>query len=195
MMSLFVAEGRGQWTGIDLFSKEIRVWQRVDPLVDPRVEDAHSLFFPDGGFDGCLCISVIEDVPGDGDSDVMAEMLRVLGPGGVVHLTTNVSARGDDVMIDDRHYDEASVEVEPGTGFSERRYAATALDERLLRQPWNVLTREYVRMRDPSVHERVARMALRATRSALRCAESARPTLLSPRARRTWLTGRRAWCT
>lgn len=150
LMSLLQHEGRGDWTGIDLFEREIESWCRVDPALELRVEDATRLSFADESFDRCACISVVEHIPGDGDAAAMAEIWRVLKPGGVLHLTTNVAREPDDVYLDQRLYGEASEE----SGFFERQYSPDTLDKRLLGLPWRVDGREFARQRDEGIERR-----------------------------------------
>lgn len=159
--SLLVAEGRGTWTCVDLFSAEIDAWRVLDPALDLGIEDARALSLDDGSFDGCLCVSVIEHVAGDGDAQAMAEMWRVLRPGGVLRLTTNVAATPREVTINRPIYGEASVAAggDDGSVFFERHYTASALEERLLGLPWEVVEHRVVRQRDPRVHERFHRAA------------------------------------
>ena len=155
--SLLQHEGEGDWVAIDVLEDEIARWRVVDPDLDLRVEDARALSFPDGSFDAIACVSVIEHVAGDGDAVAMAEMWRVLRPGGVLHLTTNVAARAGEVhtarvIYDTESADEATAGDDRGA-FFERRYSARTLDERLLRLAWREEAREYVRERRP-VHRR-----------------------------------------
>ncbi|HMN99040.1 MAG TPA: class I SAM-dependent methyltransferase [Miltoncostaeaceae bacterium] len=148
--------GRGRWTAIDLLPGEIAIWRTLDPALDLQVADARALPFGDGTFDAVACVSVIEHVAGDGDAAAMAEMWRVLRPGGVLHLTTNVSARAGEVRTRIPVY-AADGPPEPaadGAGaFFERRYSAATLRDRLLGLPWREEAREYVRERR-HVHER-----------------------------------------
>jgi SAM-dependent methyltransferase len=150
-------EGRGRWTAIDLLPGEIAIWRALDPDLDLRVADARALPFEDGSFDAIACVSVIEHVAGDGDAAAMAEMWRVLRPGGVLHLTTNVSARPGEVRTAAPVYatepSAAAVGADGPGAFFERRYTAASLRERLLALPWEEEAREYVRQRR-SVHER-----------------------------------------
>ena len=153
--SLLRHEGAGRWTAIDLLDDEIARWRNLDPALDLHVADARSLPFPDGAFDAIACVSVIEHVAGDGDRDAMAEMWRVLRPGGVLHLTTNVAARHGEVRTAQPVYGEPEDEQAGGRGgvFFERRYSRGTLGERLLGLGWREEAREYVRERRP-VHER-----------------------------------------
>ena len=124
--------------------------------------DARALPFPDGAFDTIACVSVIEHVAGDGDATAMAEMWRVLRPGGVLHLTTTVAARPGEVRTARPVYGaDEPAPAEPGDGglapaegaFFERRYSRETLEARLLRKAWIEEAREYVRERRP-VHAR-----------------------------------------
>jgi SAM-dependent methyltransferase len=135
---------------VDVLEDEVACWRALDPGLDLRVEDARALSFGDGAFDAVACVSVIEHVQGDGDAAAMAEMWRVLRPGGVVHLTTNVAARAHDVLTARPVYGEAP--SPDGRHFFERRYSAASLRERLLGLPWEVAAQEYVVERRP-VHE------------------------------------------
>ena len=158
LTSWFQRAGKGDWTGIDLFSAEIEAWRVVDPRLRLEVQDATALPYADASFDHCICISVIEHIPGDGDSRAMAEMWRVLRPGGVLELTTEVSEGGEDRYVDQQVYGEASPE-EGGRVFFGRRYTDRDLDERLLHEPWEVLEREYAHWRDPGIEEHFYRRA------------------------------------
>ena len=89
----------------------------------------------------------------------MAEMWRVLRPGGTLHLTTNVGAVAGETRVTNRRYGDASSTTEDGRVFFERRYTAESIDARLLALPWEELEREYVRMRVPRVHTGFAALA------------------------------------
>jgi SAM-dependent methyltransferase len=151
LASLLQREGRGRWTSVDLLPEEVDLWRALDPGLDLRVEDARALSFGDAAFDAVACASVIEHVEGDGDAAAMAEMWRVLRPGGVLHLTTNVAARAHDVLTERPVYGGA--EAATGRHFFERRYSARTLRERLLGESWTVEREECVIERRP-VHER-----------------------------------------
>lgn len=154
LASLLRREGAGRWTAIDILADEIERWRSLDPELDLRVADARSLPFPDGAFDAVACVSVIEHIAGDGDRDAMAEIWRVLRPGGVLHLTTNVAARAVDVHTDRPVYGEPDGGATGPEGvFFERWYSRATLEARLLGLGWAEEAREYVRERRP-VHER-----------------------------------------
>lgn len=158
--SLLAHEGAGRWTAIDVLEDEVARWRTLDPGLDLRVEDARALSFPDGSFDAVVCVSVIEHVAGDGDALAMAEMWRVLRPGGVLRLTTNVSGRPGEVRTARVVYDtegSGGAQPVPGGAFFERRYSEETLAARLLALGWHEEAREYVHERWP-VHERFFRM-------------------------------------
>ena len=151
LASLLQHEGEGRWIGIDLLEDEIVRWRALDPSLDLRVQDARALDLPDASVDAIACVSVIEHVAGDGDVVAMAEMWRVLRPGGVLHLTTNVAARAGEVRTAAPVYAQADGEDRPSAdgAFFERHYDDEGIDRRLLRAPWTVEAREYVRERLP----------------------------------------------
>lgn len=148
LASTLQAEGRGEWTAVDLFAAEIERWRDFDPHLDLRVEDARQLSFADETFDGCACISVIEHIPAGGDLSAMEEFWRVLRPGGMLWLTTNVSSTAGRLLVDEHVYGEAS-EAAGDRVFFERWYTAETLRERLLGPDWQVLREEYVVERLP----------------------------------------------
>jgi SAM-dependent methyltransferase len=154
LTSLLAHEGRGRWTGVDLFSTEIENWKRIDPSLDLRVADATVLPFPDASFDRAISVSVLEHVPGAGDSVAMEELWRVLRPGGVLHVTTDVASEPRDIYQSEKVYGEASTEAGDGRVFFARNYGPGQVEERLLRQPWEVLEREYARQRDEEIERR-----------------------------------------
>jgi SAM-dependent methyltransferase len=156
--SLLAKEGQGDWTAIDLFAREVAQWAVLAPHMTLSVEDATRLSFADASFDAVLCVSVIEHVPEDGRA--MAEMWRVLRPGGVLHLTTDVAPESRDIYVGEEIYGAASKRDAGGEVFFARHYAPADLDRRLLAgQPWEVEHREYARQRD----ERWERWFYRAT--------------------------------
>jgi SAM-dependent methyltransferase len=148
LASLLGHERRGTWVGTDLCDEEVAGWRCVDPGLRLAVCDATRLPFADATFDHCVCLSVVEHIHGDGDARAMAEMWRVLRPGGRLYLTTNVAAEPRDVFIARRIYGAGSTAV-GGRVFFERHYSPAQLRERLLRQPWEVLDLEYARQEIP----------------------------------------------
>ncbi len=137
--SHLAAKGAGRWVGVDLFEDEIALWRQLDPELDLRVEDARDLGFPDGSFDHVLCVSVVEHIHGDGLVRTMDELHRVLTPGGVLHLTTNVAPSGTDVFVDSETWGDATEHVD-GRVFFEHRFDDGEL-KTLIGEGWEVLER------------------------------------------------------
>ncbi len=156
LASLLRAEGKGEWVATDLFRWEVEQWRWVDPSLRLEVEDGRTLSYGDATFDGAICVSVIEHVAGEGDITVMAELFRVLKPGGVLHLTTNVSPVSREIWRDERVWGEAS-DVVGGRVFLERHYSPEDLAGRLLRDPWRPESQEWASEIDPSVQDRFYR--------------------------------------
>jgi SAM-dependent methyltransferase len=156
--SLLQHEGKGHWIGIDLFESEIEAWREVDPNLRLEVQDATNLPYASDSFDHCVCVSVVEHVPGEGDTQVLAEIWRTLKGGGVLELTTNVSRESGEIFVDEELYGEASRRI-AGKVFFERRYSERDLQDRLLAEPWEVLDREFARQIDPTIEERFYRRA------------------------------------
>lgn len=153
LASLLRHEGRGEWIGIDLFREEIENWRYVDPGLRLEVADVRQLPWDDATFDGVVSISVVEHLAEDGDRKAMAEMWRVLKPGGMLYLTTNVATMPRQIWREDRVYGEASTVID-GKVFFERHYSPQDLERRLLRQPWEIVHREFARENDPSIQDR-----------------------------------------
>lgn len=156
--SLLQSEGSGSWVCIDLFSDEIRAWRRVDPRLDLAVADATDLPFPDGSFDCCACVSVLEHVGAGKDAQALAELWRVLIPGGFLVLTTDVAAASQDVFADTRIYGDASAETADGV-FFKHDYALSELDALIGALPWEIETLEYAVQRRPGIERRFYALA------------------------------------
>lgn len=151
--SLLHHEGRGEWTCVDLYLRELRNWHRVDPALPLQAADATALPFADAAFDHCVCVSVVEHLALDGDAAAMAEIWRVLRPGGELLLTTNVARESQELWREDRIWGRASVVI-GGRVFYERHYSPADLDRRLLGLDWSVVEREFVADVDPKIHAR-----------------------------------------
>lgn len=118
---------RGEtWEVVDLDAHEVAEWRALDPRLPIAVADATHLPYPDASFDACVCISVIEHIPGTGNRLALAEMHRILRPGGRLFVTTNVADTSYDVYIDDRVFGDAT-SVDGDRFFFERRMPLEAV--------------------------------------------------------------------
>ncbi|MGH3133756.1 MAG: class I SAM-dependent methyltransferase [Gaiellaceae bacterium] len=149
--SLLQREGAGRWVCIDLFADEIAAWRTVDPALELDVQDATALSFADGTFDNCMCVSVLEHVGKGKDRDALAEIWRVLKPGGVLHLTTDVEAAPRDVFVTEKVYGEASRSVAGEGVFFKHAYGTAEVEELIANKPWRVRHREYAVQRKPGI--------------------------------------------
>lgn len=151
--SLLRHEGRGQWVCVDLFTKEIESWRVLDPRLTLDVEDATRLPYSADTFDAIVCLSVLEHIGPGGDDAALQEMWRVLRPGGVLHLTTDVALVGRDVLLENRIYGEASDPAASGGYFFKRDYGIDELNALLGQKPWHERHREYAVQIDPSLEQ------------------------------------------
>jgi SAM-dependent methyltransferase len=149
--SLLQSEGKGRWHAIDRFDLEIHRWKHVDPGLSLAVCDARRLPFADQSFDHALTISVLEHILGDGDTRALRELFRVLRPGGVLHLTTNVACEPQILHCEESVWGPASPETD-GRIFFERHYGPTEI-ARLLQDPWERLAEEWVVERNKWIHD------------------------------------------
>ena len=152
--SLLQREGHGAWTCIDLFSVEVEAWRRLDPSLDLAVADATALPYDDESFDGCACVSVLEHIGSGRDAVALSEMWRVLRPGGMLVLTTDVAAGARDVFTRSGLYGEASTDGDERGVFFKHEYAPAELDGLVAGEGWEVERLEYAVQRDPRVETR-----------------------------------------
>lgn len=98
-----------------------------------RVEDGRALSFPSESFDVAYALSVVEHIPDDGDSRCMAELGRVVSPGGTVVVTVPFAAtyREEHHAAGAFYWSHASSQRN-GRAFYQRRYDEAALQARLI---------------------------------------------------------------
>ena len=123
----------------DLWAAEVEAWRALVAAADPRgrrygrlaleAADATALPYPDGSFDAAYSVSVIEHIPGDGDAAAVAELARVVRPGGTVAITVPFAPAPRDEFVEADLYGQR-YEGEPL--FFYRHYSAETLAARLL---------------------------------------------------------------
>lgn len=125
--------GVDQVVATDLWAEEVETWKRLTGgrygalRLEPA--DATRLPYEDASFDAAYSASVIEHIPGDGDTTAMAELARVLRPGGVLALTFPYGREHADEFVDHDLYGERYT----GTPlFFQRHYSAESVEQRLL---------------------------------------------------------------
>jgi SAM-dependent methyltransferase len=92
-LPLFLASRGVEVTLFDINPKAMQKTRRVALRLGSRIKspsfvagDATLMGFPDRTFDAVTCISMIEHPSGDGDSKTMAEIGRMLKPGGMAYV-------------------------------------------------------------------------------------------------------------
>jgi len=93
LLPLFMASKGADVTMVDIEAKAMRKVQQLADRMSRRIKqprtvvcDARHLKYPDQTFDIITCISMIEHPPDNGDSNVMAEIGRVLKEGGTAFV-------------------------------------------------------------------------------------------------------------
>ena len=131
--------------------------EQVDPRLELEVADATALPYPDASFDHCACISVLEHVGAGKDARALAEILRVVRPGGTLVLTTDVAAVPADVHVGDKIYGEASEETAEGV-FFKHEYAPAEVDALVAGAGWEIEHREYAIQKRPGIERAFYRL-------------------------------------
>jgi SAM-dependent methyltransferase len=140
LLALWLAESSGaEVVATDAWDAEITTWRRLASADDPRgrkfdslrleVADATALPYEPGEFDAAFSVSVIEHISGDGDTAAMAELERVLRPGGTLALTFPFRKRFEEEFVQHDLYGQR-YEGEPI--FFQRHYSLEAVQRRLL---------------------------------------------------------------
>lgn len=130
----------------DYFIPEYQMLRRIQKIsadrFHPVVEDGRSLSFRDESFTKVYSISVLEHIPGDGDSRCVAEIGRVLAPGGMAMLTVPFSPISREEYKAPRFYwHRSSATGGNGKVFYQRRYSEADLQRRLIEPSGLTLSR------------------------------------------------------
>lgn len=107
-------------------------WQRIAQILKLKnyvveYQDARQLTYPDNFFDLAYSISVIEHIPGNGDTEALENFRRVLKPGGVLIIEVPYRRQRAEIIA---HYDSKGAPLGVPQ-FYERYYDAEWLQERL----------------------------------------------------------------
>ena len=85
--------------------------------------------YPDGYFDCLSCVSTIEHSPDDSDTATMAELMRLVKPGGRLAFSVPIANRHTDVYVKSDVYDR---KFGGAPVFYERHYDSVSIYERLI---------------------------------------------------------------
>lgn len=144
LLSLYLAKRVGAQvhaTDIeDYFVSEYEYLRNLEGIPPEKyqvsVADGRDLPFENGAFTKVFAISVIEHIPGDGDSVCMREIRRVLAPGGQCLLTVPFASAGREEYAAGNAFYWSTSSTEGGDKmqgiFYQRRYSERDLHERLI---------------------------------------------------------------
>jgi SAM-dependent methyltransferase len=143
LFSLYLAEKCGAVvhpTDIeDYFIKEYLFHKTLLPEhlrgnIHLSVQDGRKVTFPDQSFTKVYSISVVEHIPGDGDSKCLSEIGRVLKTGGRCVITVPFAPEGrDEFTRADFYWARSSTEGPEKKVFFQRRYDEQDIHERLVK--------------------------------------------------------------
>lgn len=122
----------------DIWQDEVsawRAWAESAEWAGPKLRfeacDARRTGFPDKSFDRVVSLSVLEHIEGDGDQKAMAEIARVLKPGGIAVVSVPFSRRFKTKMTRSRLYGRRTPDKKERLFL--RIYDQQTLEQRLLR--------------------------------------------------------------
>ena len=137
----FGVKTRAQLTLTDISDVNIDeyklMWQalktRAKGTADFSLQDARTITFPDASFDVVYSMSVLEHIEGQGgDSAAVAELLRVLKPGGLLVLSVPFGS----TYVEQKRVGFAGAARKTGDRrvyFFQRIYDSTAFEQRIMR--------------------------------------------------------------
>jgi len=141
-LAVYLAKYRGYAvTAVDILPEAIDLSQRTARAngldgagpgrVLSEVQDGRALPYSADSFDAAYTVSVLEHIPGDGDTAALTELIRVVRPGGRVVVTTPFSPEYEEIFLNEQVYDR---EYLPGGEpvFFERHYDRPTLERKLL---------------------------------------------------------------
>ncbi len=111
--------------------EHIRKYISLRSRYSANIADATNLPYRDNSVDDIISISVIEHINGLGDSAAMAEMWRILKPGGKMILTFPIKRTYEEEFRDDNVFG-LNVDQKNGKYFFQRYYDQVTIDKRIL---------------------------------------------------------------
>lgn len=96
-------------------------------------QDGRALTFADQTFDAAYSVSVLEHIPGDGDREAIAELVRVVKIGGRIVVTVPYAEQYRESFLARRVYERDFSDGQPV--FYQRHYDERTLRDRLLSVP------------------------------------------------------------
>ncbi|MCF7732359.1 MAG: class I SAM-dependent methyltransferase [Akkermansiaceae bacterium] len=116
----------------DYFVGDFEIYKQYAklPLRTAVFDAARHIPYPDSHFDRMFSVSVLEHIPGNGDTLALQEMLRVLKPSGSLVITLPAFTHYVEEWSVAEHYWE-TVRNEKGETFFQRRYDQERLGRRM----------------------------------------------------------------
>jgi SAM-dependent methyltransferase len=143
LLAVALARSGVDVVSVDALPSEIDLWRRLAPETRFEVADGRALPYEDGAFDRAYSISVLEHIGGDGDERSLAELARVVKPGGRIVLTVPYA---DAYFEDWRDRPVYGADGQAERYFFERWYDAPRLDLLVGAAPVVERSRELVRL-------------------------------------------------
>lgn len=130
LLACWLAERGVEVVATDVWEREVEDWRQLTAdALRFETADATNLQYEDASFDAAYSASVIEHIPGDGDTAAMAELARVLKPGATLALTFPFAREHYDEHVEHDLYGRRYT----GTPiFFQRHYSAESVESRLL---------------------------------------------------------------
>lgn len=163
LLAVHLARSGVYVTAVDALEREIQAWRRLaagERNLSLEVGDGRALVYPDASFDHGYSVSVIEHIEEPGDEQALAELARVVRPGGRVAITLPyASAYREDWRDRPVYVDQGGVDhgAEAGRFFFQRHYDDERLERLVVAVPELELVRSSVARLQPNWHELYSR--------------------------------------
>ena len=146
-------------TTVDRLESEIEAWRRLaggEENLSLQVGDGRALPYPDASFDHGYSVSVIEHIEEPGDERALAELARVVCPGGRVAITVPYASGYREDWLDRPLYGEA-LGNEDGRYFFQRHYDDERIERLTGAVPELALVRSSIARLQPNWHVHYSR--------------------------------------